>query len=470
MAARKKAQFIHLRVHSSYSLSEGAITPSDMVKLCIKHDMPAVAITDSGNLFGSLEFSKEASGKGVQPIIGCIMQVDAFAGKSRAKQIKKSLDKLLLIAKDAKGYQNLLKLLSIAFFETDGDFAPHITIAKLKEFSAGIILLTGGVEGPIGRMMLAGQEKDAEQCLAHLQEDFAGRLYIEIARHGMEDEAKTEPFFIDLAKKFNIPLVATNDAYFATKDMYEAHDALLCIADGRYTLETDRRRVTAEHYFKSQDEMVKLFADLPEAIENTVNIARRCYIMSDSRPPMLPNFPCEGGRDADSELRAVAKAGLEMRLQEEVYPARVQSAENTTQGQPQTINRHTLTPTLSQLEMEQISGPYFERLEFELDVIINMKFPGYFLIVSDFMRWSRRNNIPVGPGRGSGAGSLVAWALEITDLDPLRFGLLFERFLNPERVSMPDFDIDFCQERREEVIRYVQEKYGRDKVAQIITF
>lgn len=447
MPARKKPVFIHLRVHSSYSLSEGAITPEEMVRLCLKHEMPAVAITDSGNLFGSLEFSKEAASKGIQPIIGCIMKIDMYEGKVRNIHIKRTLDKLVLLAQDAEGYQNLLKLVSIAFFETDSNFEPHITIAKLKEYSRGIILLTGGITGPAGRMLLEGQQKEAEKCLINLKETFGDRLYVELSRHGMEVEAKTEPHFIELADKLNIPLVATNDAYFATRDMHEAHDALLCIADGRYTSETERRKVTPEHYFKSQTEMVKLFADIPEATNNTVLIAKRCSIMSDSRAPMLPLFPCEDGRNADSELRIVAKAGLEKRLLEEVYP----------------INSN-------EEQKIEIAEPYFERLNFELDVIIKMEFPGYFLIVSDFMRWSRRNDIPVGPGRGSGAGSVVAWSLEITDLDPLRFGLLFERFLNPERVSMPDFDIDFCQERREEVIRYVQSKYGRDRVAQIITF
>ena len=443
----KQPGFIHLRVHSSYSLSEGAITPDEMVRLCIKNSMPAVAITDSGNLFGSLEFSKEASGKGVQPIIGCVMKVDVNEGKVRKDQLRKTLDKMVLIAKNKDGYQNLLKLIHISFFETADGEEPHITIAHLKQYAEGVILLTGGVEGPVGRMLLNGQEKEAEQCLASFKEVFGDRLYIELSRHGMDAEAKTEPHFIELSQKFNILLVATNDVYFASKDMYEAHDALLCIADGRYTVETDRRKVTKEHYFKSQSEMERLFADLPEAIANTVTIAKRCSVMSDSRAPMLPQFPCEEGRDANDELRAVARQGLQMRLMQEVYP------ENA-----------------SDREKEEIAKPYMERLEFELDVIIKMQFPGYFLIVSDFMRWSRRNNIPVGPGRGSGAGSVVAWVLEITDLDPLRFGLLFERFLNPERVSMPDFDIDFCQERREEVILYVQKKYGRDRVAQIITF
>lgn len=447
MAPPKQPEFIHLRVHSSYSLSEGAITPDEMVRLCIKNNMPAVAITDSGNMFGSLEFSKACSGKGIQPIIGCIMKVDMYEGKTRKEPMRKDLDKVVLIAKDKEGYQNLLKLISISFFDVPDGQEPHITLTNLKEYSAGIILLTGGVSGPIGRAILSGQEKEAENYIINLKECFSDRLYVELQRHGTDEEAKTETSFINLAIKYSLPIVATNDAYFATKDMHEAHDALLCIADGRYTSEQDRRKVTPEHYFKSQEEMAKLFADLPEAIANTVSIAKRCFVMSDSRAPMLPQFPCEDGRDAAEELRAVAYKGLEARLVDSVYQA------NATDEQKSELKKQ-----------------YFERIDFELNVIIKMDFPGYFLIVSDFIRWSKRNNIPVGPGRGSGAGSVVAWALEITDLDPIRFGLLFERFLNPERVSMPDFDIDFCQERREEVILYVQSKYGKDRVAQIITF
>lgn len=451
----KEPNFIHLRVHSSYSLSEGAVTPDEMVKLCIKNNMPAVAITDSGSLFGSLEFSKECSGKGIQPIIGCVMKIDMYDGKTRKDSATKTLDKVVLIAKDKEGYQNLLQLIGTSFFDTPEGEDPHITFAKLKELSQGIILLTGGAEGPIGRMLLSGQEKEATQYILTMQECFGNRLYIELQRHKLEAEITIEPHFINMAYEHNIPLVATNDVYFSSRDMYEAHDALLCIAEGRYTSETDRRKVTPEHYFKSGEEMAELFADIPEAIENTVNIAKRCYVMSESRPPMLPQFPCEDGRSAPEELQAVAKLGLEKRLREEVFPNYKLKAAND---------------SAREINEEEIARPYFERLEFELSIIIKMDFPGYFLIVSDFMRWSKRNNIPVGPGRGSGAGSVVAWALEITDLDPLRFGLLFERFLNPERVSMPDFDIDFCQERREEVIRYVQSKYGNDRVAQIITF
>ncbi len=432
------SSFIHLRVHSSYSLAEGAIVPKDMVALCKKHKMPAVAITDSGNMFGSLEFSLAASGEGIQPIIGCIVAID-INPKEQKIHGTPVFDRILLIAKNEIGYANLLEIVSKTYLDTQGEAKPHIHIDALKAKSDGIIVLTGGVKGPIGRLLLEKQSKEAEAVLLSLHEAFGDRLYIELMRHGDEQEDKIEQAQIDLAYKHNIPLVATNDVYFAGSNMHMAHDALLCIADGSYLSEKNRRKVSPECYFKTTRQMKELFADIPEAIENTNIIARRCSVMSKTHEPMLPSFPCEEGRNEADELRAMAHAGLKVRL----------GIDDET---PDEYKK------------------YFDRLDFELDVIIDMKFPGYFLIVSDFMKWSKANDIPVGPGRGSGAGSVVAWSLQITDLDPLRFGLLFERFLNPERVSMPDFDIDFCQERREEVIRYVQKKYGHDKVAQIITF
>jgi DNA polymerase-3 subunit alpha len=441
----KDSNFIHLRVHSSYSLLEGAIPPKEMVELCKKYKIPAVAITDSGNLFGSLEFSQACMYGGVQPIIGCIIDVDMSVKKDiYADAI---YDKILLLAKDEQGYQNLLKLVHKLFFESEENTTPHIKLKDLEELNEGIILLTGSTAGPVNRLLLDKKNAEAEAVLLNLQRVFGDRLYIELTRIGTREEDVTEDPLIALAYKHNIPLVATNDVYFSDQSMHEAHDALMCIADGRYVAEKDRRKVSKENYFKSPREMNALFMDIPEALENTVNIAKRCAVMSKSCKPMLPHFDCEGGRSEAEELRETAEKGLQKRLEE-----------------------HVFKPQHSDAEKQEISKTYFDRLNFELDVIIKMDFPGYFLIVSDFMRWGKRNGIPLGPGRGSGAGSVVAWALEITGLDPLRFGLLFERFLNPERVSMPDFDIDFCQERREEVIRYVQSKYGYDKVAQIITF
>ncbi|HEY8191631.1 MAG TPA: DNA polymerase III subunit alpha [Alphaproteobacteria bacterium] len=421
------ATFIHLHAHSAYSLAEGAIRIKDLVGLCQEEKMPAVAVTDTGNLFGALEFATSAAKGGVQPIIGAQMRLGLEGHQ------------LVLLAQSEEGWLNLSKLVSDSHIEGDPAQLPHTTWEKIEALNAGIICLTGGVKGPVGQYLLHNQPKEAETVLKKLMKIFKGRLYIELQRHGLRDENAIEEPLLDLAYKHNIPLVATNDCYFAAREMYEAHDALLCIADGRYITEENRRRETPEHYFKSAEEMRELFADLPEAVDNTVVIARRCHFLLKAINPILPKFQTQDGRTEVEELRAQAAAGLEWRLKEFVAP-------------------------------DIDHAPYRERLEYELEMIGRMGFPGYFLIVSDFIGWAKDHNIPVGPGRGSGAGSVVAWSLRITDLDPLRFGLLFERFLNPERVSMPDFDIDFCQERRDEVIRYVQDRYGRDRVAQIITF
>lgn len=446
----KNQPFIHLRVHSSFSLSEGAIRPGELVDLCIKHYMPAVCITDSNNMFCSLEFSQAAASKGIQPIIGCSINVLQENGvqdiRSRNLATPK-FDKILLIAKDEAGYQNLLKIVSRSYTDVDDASFPHITNKQLFEFNEGIIALTGGHEGAVGRLLLSNQDKEAEKYLASLHKIFGDRLYIELIRTGLDEQKKIESRMIEMGLRNNIPFVATNDVYYAEQSMSKAHDALLCIAGGRYVEETDRPSSNPEAYFKTTRQMQELFKDIPEAISNTMVIAKRCAVLSESRPPMLPHFSTDAGRNESDELRVMAENGLKSRLE-----------------------THVFNDKMSDAEKKEISKPYFERLSYEMEIIINMKFPGYFLIVSDFMKWSKRNGIPVGPGRGSGAGSIVAWALEITDLNPLRFGLLFERFLNPERISMPDFDIDFCQERREEVILYVQNKYGKDRVAQIITF
>jgi len=448
------ADFIHLRVHSAYSLSEGAIKVKELVKLCLKQHMPAVAVTDTGNLFGALEFALSTADAGVQPIIGTVMGITRV-GPANAKpgvpgKAASQPDQLVLLCQNDQGYRNLMKLVSKAFLESDPMAGPQVTLDALEGHSDGLIALTGGPMGSVGRLLGEGQKALAVEVLERLKRLFPGRLYVELQRHGgrfAAIEDAVEPDLVELAYAHDLPLVATNDCYFATADMYEAHDALLCIAEGAYISQEDRRRLTPDHRFKSAEEMRLLFADLPEAVDNTVAIAKRCSFLLKPIKPILPAFPCEGERDEAEELRAQSRAGLEMRLEKVVY-----------------------TPDMTPEQREETRKTYFDRLEFELDVIVKMKFPGYFLIVSDFIKWAKAQGIPVGPGRGSGAGSAVAWALTITDLDPLRFGLLFERFLNPERVSMPDFDVDFCQDRREEVIRYVQDKYGYDRVAQIITF
>lgn len=428
-------QFIHLHTHSAYSLAEGAIKTKAIIKLCQQYDMPAVAVTDTGNLFGALEFAMEAAKGGLQPIIGCQIQLGLEGHQ------------LVLLAQTEEGYRNLCILVSRSFLEVESNTQPHIDWEKLGARSKGLICLSGGVKGPVGQYLLHNQPKQAEEVTKRLKKIFGDRLYIELQRHNVPDEDRIEEALIDLAYKHNIPLVATNDCYFSERGMYEAHDALLCIAEGRYVTEADRRKVTPEHYFKSAEEMQKLFADIPEAIANSVVIAQRCSFLLKAINPMLPPFKTESGKNETDELIVQSHEGLEWRLNNFVFMEGMDDAARC-----------------------EIAKPYRERLEFELNTIIKMGFPGYFLIVSDFIKWAKDNNIPVGPGRGSGAGSVVAWALKITDLDPLRFNLLFERFLNPERVSMPDFDVDFCQDRRDEVIQYVRRRYGNDRVAQIITF
>ena len=452
-STKTHADFVHLRVHTAFSLSEGAIKISDLVSMCLEHRMPAVAITDTNNLFGGLEFSSICTKAGVQPIIGC--QVSITRIRSDAKSFgQKDLDKcdnLVLLVQNDKGYKNLLKLLGQAYLghadndEISGE--PQVSLDELKQYSDGLLALTGGPKGPIGHLLLSGQDELAESLLISLKQIFHERLYIEILRHGLDDQDRTEPKFIKLAYKHDLPLVATNEPFFTTPDMFEAHDALICIATGTYVNQSDRRRISSQHYFKSAKEMRVLFRDLPEAVDNTIKIAKRCAAKIETVKPILPPFNCGEGRTEESELYSQSKAGLETRLNNEVFREGISEAEKI-----------------------ELAKPYYERLDHELRIINKMGFPGYFLIVADFVHWSKQQNIPVGPGRGSGAGSVVAWALTITDLDPLRWGLLFERFLNPERVSMPDFDIDFCQDRRDDVIRYVQKKYGRNRVAQIITF
>ncbi len=430
-------RFIHLRLHTEYSLLEGAVPIARLPDLCAAHDMPAVAVTDTNNMFAVLEFSVRASSAGIQPIVGCQVDIATEANGHPAAPDRPAA--LVLLAQSEQGYRNLMKLNSCLYLADTGAL-PQISIDQLGDHASGLICLSGGHDGPPGRMVRSGQSAKARAWLERLAAIFGDRLYVEIQRHpGDSDlaraERETERFFVETAYDLGLPLVATNDVYFPRPEMYEAHDALICIAEGAYVDQQEpRRRMSDQHYFKTPEEMVTLFADLPEAIENTVEIARRCAFMVNQRKPILPKF----ADDEVDELRHQAKMGLKRRL--EVIPLAASTED------------------------------YQKRLEFELAIIESMGFPGYFLIVADFIKWAKDRGIPVGPGRGSGAGSLVAYALTITDLDPLRYNLLFERFLNPERVSIPDFDIDFCMDRREEVITYVQEKYGSDRVAQIITF
>ena len=441
--------FVHLRVHSAYSLLEGALPLPKIVGHAVDTSTPAIAVTDSNNLFGALEFAQKASGAGVQPIVGCQLDV-RFEEPADDSSNRRSSDgdakALVLIAATEQGYANLVRLVSRAYLDNPPDAGVFAPVAWVEEHAEGLICLTGGPRGPIGSAVASDHPALAEERLLRLGRAFGNRLYVELERVQGYDR-RVEAATVELAYRHELPLVATNEAFFLTAADYEAHDALLAIASGSVIAVDNRRRVTPDNYLKSPREMAMLFADLPEAIDNTVEIARRCSYFPENRDPILPRFTADDGADADSALKAESNE-LERQARE---------------GLAMRIAHQGLAPGFTE---EQ----YRERLEYELGVIERMKYPGYFLIVADFIKWAKARDIPVGPGRGSGAGSLVAYALTITDVDPLRFSLLFERFLNPDRVSMPDFDIDFCQERREEVIRYVQEKYGRDQVAQIITF
>jgi DNA polymerase-3 subunit alpha len=440
--------FVHLRVHSVYSLLEGALPVKKLAELAAADAMPALGIADTGNLFGALEFAETMAGKGIQPIIGSSLAVDFGDAPTETRPgapPREDFLRVVLIALNDEGYTHLVRLVSQSFLATDSSDIPHVKFADLAAFASGMAVLTGGPSGPIDRAILSGQGERAEARVVRLHEAFGDRLYVELQRHETQAEAATEPVLIELAHRHRLPLVATNEPFFSSREDYEAHDALIAIAEGTVIADDKRRRLTPEHFFKTRAEMVSLFADLPEATDNTVEIALRANWWPRVRKPILPRFAEAGTREEAERaeaamLREMAHAGLTKRLA-----------------------FHGLASNLSEKD-------YRDRLEYELGVIERMKYPGYFLIVADFIQWAKGQGIPVGPGRGSGAGSLVAWSLTITDMDPLRWQLIFERFLNPDRVSMPDFDIDFCQNRRDEVIRYVQEKYGADHVAQIITF
>ncbi|MFB0611593.1 DNA polymerase III subunit alpha [Aurantiacibacter poecillastricola] len=423
--------FVPLRVLSSYSMLEGAIDPKEIAKLAKARGFPAIAICDRNGLYGSTMFAGACMGEGVQPIVGTLLGVLADDGET--------VDHLPLFAQDEDGWNNLCHLVSAAHLDRPLERDPHVGMAEFEGRTDGLIALSGASEGALTRLLADGKERRAHDLAQRYAALFPGRFYIELARRGNPIEEAAEEGLLDLAYAQDLPLVATNPANFAEPHMHSAHDAMLCIANSSQIDSDDRPTSNAEAYVKSAAQMADLFADLPEATENTLVIAQRCAFAPPRRKPILPSL----AGDLEGEERMLeedARRGLAARLEQ--YDA------------------------LSDEELKV----YTDRLEYEVGIIKNMGFPGYFLIVADFIKWAKGKGIPVGPGRGSGAGSLVAWALTITDLDPIRLGLLFERFLNPERVSMPDFDIDFCETRRGEVIRYVQERYGKDKVAQIITF
>ncbi len=429
-----ESPFVHLRAFSAYTILDGAIEPKAIGSAAKERGFPAVALCDRIGLFASMAFDDGCRSEGVQPITGCFLRI-ARPGERE----KPMFDWLALFAQNEKGYENLCRLVSASHLDRPSELDAHIALDMLAEHSDGLLALTGGGEGAVTKLIAEEQQSDAEAYLSQLQQYFPSRLYMELSRRDNPVEEAAEAGLIKLAMDRNIPMVATNPSCFAEPDFHEAHDAMKCIASSTYIESDDREKPSPHLWIKSALVMEDLFSDIPEALENTAVIAQRCAYSPPKRDPILPSLAGDLAGEAD-QLRRDAHSGLELRL------ART--------GALSTDDRKV----------------YFDRLDFELDVIMKMGFPGYFLIVADFIKWAKEQDIPVGPGRGSGAGSVVAWALTITDLDPIELGLLFERFLNPERVSMPDFDIDFCETRRGEVIRYVQEKYGSGQVAQIITF
>lgn len=427
--------FIHMRLHSVYSLAEGAIKIEKLTRLCEENKMPAIAVTDTNNLFGGIEFSFKCAEHGIQPILACQLNIQ------HPKKINHPTS-VLLYAKNKNGYQNLIQLISNAYLHPSSDLYPEIPLNLFEKYSEDIILATGGVFGSLGSLVLEDDMNGAKEYLAYLNKYFDKRLYIELSRHGIEAETSIEKKTISLAYDFNLPLLATNNVCYSKAEDFESHDVLICISQSKTVYDTERETSNPEYYFKTQEQMNELFKDIPEALENSVHLAERCSFMLVKQKPLLPIFKSESGKSQDEALEDMATDGLNEKLK------KFRDNEN----------------------YEQIRKTYFERLSYELGVIKTMGFSGYFLIVADYVRWAKSQGIPVGPGRGSGAGSIVAWSIHITDVDPIRFKLFFERFLNPDRVSMPDFDIDFCQSRREEVIAYVQRKYGYQSVAQITTF
>jgi DNA polymerase-3 subunit alpha len=427
--------FVPLRVLSSYTMLDGAIEPKAMAQVARDRGFPAIAVCDRNGLYSVPPFAAAAREKGIQPIIGTLLGVARWGDAKSAPQI----DWLPLYVQNEAGWLNLCHLVSRAHLDRPLEFEAHVTLDDLQGYTEGLIALTGAGEGALARLLAENRQDAAEAYVERLEALFGDRLYIEIARRGHAVEEASEAALIDLAYAHNLPLVATNPAHFADPHFHAAHDAMLCIAHSTHIDAADRPRSCPQAFVKSGPMMAEQFADLPEALANTLVVAKRCAYAPPRRKPLLPSLA--GDTEGEAAMMAQnARAGLEGRL------ARY--------GEMAEAERQA----------------YFDRLHFEIDVITRMGFCGYFLIVEDFIKWAKDNGIPVGPGRGSGAGSVVAWSLLITDLDPIRLGLLFERFLNPERVSMPDFDIDFCETRRGEVIRYVQNKYGRDHVAQIITF
>ena len=430
--------FVHLRLHSEFSVVDGTNRIDDAVQVAADDKQPALALTDLNNLFGTIKFYKQARSIGVKPLLGAEIYLESLT------QDANHLSKMILLVQSQQGYLNLCELLSLGWTQNVHKAVGVIKLAWLQELSQGLITLSGAQSGPVGQALVQGDLSRASELALQIAGIFPHRFYIELQRSGRADDEAHVVAAVQLASHLNLPVVATHPVQFTKPDDYEAHEARVCISEGEILGNQRRvRKFTREQYFKSSAQMLELFADIPSAVANTLEIAKRCNVSLVLGKPQLPDYPTPNGMAIDAYFRFSSHEGLKERLAH-------------------------LYPDAAKRELER--SRYEERLEFEINTILKMGFPGYFLIVGDFINWAKNNGCPVGPGRGSGAGSLVAYSLKITDLDPLQYNLLFERFLNPERVSMPDFDIDFCQTNRDRVIDYVKDKYGRNAVSQIVTF
>ena len=428
-------EFTHLKIHTQYSICEGALKTTELAKYCKANKVRAIGLCDSNNLCGALEFSESIAKSKTQPIIGTQINI----------QYKGHIGKIPLFAKDLEGYKNLIKLSSKSFLEIKDGEEPHCKIEDIEKYYKGLIFLTGSFDGLIGNLFFKNLTDEILLLFKKLKKIFKDNLYIEIQRHEDSGEKLFEKFLLNESENLELPIIATNEVFYLDQNMYEAHDAYLCIGEKTYVNVKDRRKYTDSHYLKSPEEMYELFSDLPEALENNANFPFRISYRPKNSLPVLPNIQTTEVKNVDDLLIKDSNEGLEEKLNEYVLPYSDQ-------------NKKT-----------KIINFYNERLNHEIGIISKMKYSSYFLIVSDYIKWAKENDIPVGPGRGSGAGSLVAWALSITEIDPIKFGLIFERFLNPDRISMPDFDIDFCEEKRDKVFDYLKQKYGKG-VAHIITF
>ncbi len=429
-----KSHFTNFKIHTQYSICEGAIKIEELADYCKKNKIPAIGLSDSFNLCGALEFSEIISKAGTQPIIGTQINF----------KFSDTIGKVPIFAKTELGYNNLVKLSSKSFLEYKEKETPHCSIDDLL-ISKDIIVLSGGTESLFANLLKKNKINESKNLALKLKDAFSDSFYLEIQRHNEKDEKRLENLFLDLSKKIKIPLIASQEIFYINKDMYEAHDAFLCIGEKTYVDEKNRKKYSNQHYIKSSEEIQKLYADIPEALENNFNFPYRFNYKLKKSSPVLPSLKISDNRSENEELLLQSKKGLKNRLDNFILK------KNDTKNN------------------KEIEKKYNERLLHELSIINKMNYSGYFLIVSDYIRWAKKNNIPVGPGRGSGAGSLAAYCLDITDLDPIEFGLIFERFLNPDRISMPDFDIDFCEEKRDLIFKYLKSKY-KNGVAHIITF